>query len=178
MIQKSSIQRVAELFFKEPSKKHYLKEISRKLGIAHTSVKNNLNKLKSENFIIEYIEIKGERKFPTYKANFNNIGYRTNKIKTNIALIIESELVKYLVDNIMPKSIILFGSYLRGEDIEESDIDIFIEGKKENIRLDKFENILGRKIQLHFKDNFKKYPKELKNNIANGFVLYGYLKVY
>ena len=78
----------------------------------------------------------------------------------------------------MPKVIILFGSYCRGEDIEESDIDIFIESKKQEINLDRFERALKRKIEIHFNDNFNNYPKELKNNILNGCVLYGYLEAF
>jgi len=78
----------------------------------------------------------------------------------------------------MPKVIILFGSYQRGEDIEESDIDIFVEGKKEELNLDKFKKQLKRNIQLHFQEDFKKYPKELKNNIVNGIMLDGYLEAY
>ena len=78
----------------------------------------------------------------------------------------------------MPNDMILFGSYARGEDLENSDIDIFLECKKEEINLSNFENHLNRKIQLHFKDNFKNYPKELKNNIVNGIVLDGYLEAF
>ena len=35
-----------------------------------------------------------------------------------------------------PKSIVLFGSYQKGEDIENSDIDIFVECKKEKLNID------------------------------------------
>ena len=78
----------------------------------------------------------------------------------------------------MPKTIVLFGSYRRGEDVEESDIDIFLECKKENVNVERFEKKLGRKIQLHFQENFNAYPKELKNNIINGIVLSGFLEGY
>ena len=76
----------------------------------------------------------------------------------------------------MPQSIVVFGSYQKGEDTEDSDIDIFVEANEEKINLEKFEKLLNRKIQLHFNPNFKTYSKELKNNIANGWVFGGYLK--
>ena len=77
-----------------------------------------------------------------------------------------------------PKSIVLFGSYQRGEDIENSDIDLFIESKKEKLDINIFEKKLKRKIELHFKEDFTSYPKELKNNIINGIVLSGFLEGY
>jgi predicted nucleotidyltransferase len=78
----------------------------------------------------------------------------------------------------MPKSIVLFGSYSRGEDIESSDIDIFVECKKEQVNIIKFNKKLKRNIEIRFKENFNKYPKELKNNIINGIILSGFLEGY
>ena len=78
----------------------------------------------------------------------------------------------------MPKSIVLFGSYQKGEDSENSDIDLFVECDKEELDVKIFEKKLGRKIELHFKKDFTLYPKELKNNIINGIVLSGFLEGY
>ena len=62
--------------------------------------------------------------------------------------------------------------------MEGSDIDLFVECRKEEINLKRFEKKLGRKIELHFNENFLSYPKELKNNIINGMVLSGFLEGY
>ena len=59
MLQKSSIERVAEFFFQHPSQSHYLMDISRSIGLAHTSVKGNLIKLLAWGLIQERIEIRG-----------------------------------------------------------------------------------------------------------------------
>jgi predicted nucleotidyltransferase len=174
MLQKSSIDKTAEIFFLSPTKKHYLMDISRKTGLAHTSVKANLEILTKKGFIIESIEKRGERKFPLYHANLDNKSFRKYKTIHNFMSI--SELIEYIQEKSMPKSIVLFGSYQRGEDTEDSDIDLFIECKKEEFDLKPFEKKLERKIQLHFNENFKKYPIELKNNIINGIVLSGYLE--
>ena len=178
MLQNSSILKTIGIFFKEPTKKHYLMDISRKIKIAHTSVKNNLKNLIKRNMIIEYIEKKGTRKFPVYTANITTRAFKKYKIIYNITTLMESQTIDYIEDTFAPKSIVLFGSYRRGEDIEESDIDLFIECKKGTINLDKFEKKLGRKIELHFKEYFTSYPKELKNNIINGVVLSGFLEGY
>lgn len=178
MLQQSSVDKTAEVFFINPTKKHYLMDISKKIKLAHTSVKKNLNKLLKLKIIIKSIEKKGKRKFPLYKANLNNKNFIKYKISYNISSILESKFIEFIKSKLMPKSIILFGSYQKGEDTEKSDIDIFIECKKEKLDITSFEKKLGRKIELHFNDNFNSYPKELKNNIINGIVLDGFLEGY
>ena len=172
------MQRTAEIFFVYPTKYHYLIDISRKIGLAHTSVKENLDKLVKLGLVTESAEKKGGRKFPLYKANIDNKLFRKHKAIYNLLSILESNLVESIEEKLMPKSIVLFGSYARGEDTEGSDIDLFVECKKEQLIIDKFEKKLNRKIELHFNENFKVYPKELKNNIINGIVLSGFLEGY
>jgi len=176
MLQKCSVLKIAEVFFNEPTKAHYLIEISKKSKIAHTSVKKHLLTLKKQSIITEYSEKKGKRDFPIYKANIEDKEYRFYKKIHNQIQLKRTGLVDFLKDKLMPSTIILFGSYARGEDVEDSDVDIFVTCKKEDIDLAEFEKILNRKIQLHFKQEFKDYPKELKNNIINGIVLEGYLE--
>lgn len=178
MLQKSSIDRTAEVFFVNPTKKHYLMDISRTVGLAHTSVKKNLDKLVKSGLITESIEKKGGRRFPLYQADLDNKTFKKHKTIYNISVILQSKLIEFIEEKLMPKSIVLFGSYPRGEDIEKSDIDLFVECKKEELDLKSFEKRLGRKIELHFNDNFDSYPKELKNNIVNGIVLSGFLEGY
>ena len=72
MLQKSSMFRTSEIFFVSPTKKQYLMDISRSIGLAHTSVKKNLDKLVKLGLITESVEKKGKRKFPFYKANIDS----------------------------------------------------------------------------------------------------------
>jgi len=178
MLQECTILKIAEVFFYEPTKPHYLLEISKKSKIAHTSVKQCLHQLKKQSLIRESIEKRGKRSYPIYHADTNSPHYKKYKQINNVLKLEESGLINYLKDKCMPKVIILFGSYSRGEDLEESDIDLFIESKKEELELKKFERQLHRKIQLHYKENFHDYPRELKNNIINGTILSGYLEVF
>lgn len=177
MVQKSNMDKIAELFFRYPNKEWYLKEISRTTKIAHTSVNNYLKKLISKNIIIKNQVKKGKRNFPYYKANILSKRYKIQKIIHNFSSILNSEIISYLHDKLMPKSIVVFGSYQKGEDLEDSDIDIFVEASEEKIDLKKFEKKLNRKIQLHFNKNFKSYPIELKSNIVNGWIIDGYLDI-
>jgi predicted nucleotidyltransferase len=92
--------------------------------------------------------------------------------------VIEDLIKEY--DN--PETIVLFGSFAHGEDIEKSDIDILIittnESKgKINKTLISFEKEINRKISIHVLPNLHKSSEEFKNNTANGITLHGYLKV-
>ena len=178
MLQKSSMWRTLEIFFLYPTREHYLMDISRKINLAHTSVKKNLDKLVKLSIIKETVKKQGERKFPIYEAAINSRNYKKYKLIYNLSSILESGLIDFIEQKLMPRSIILFGSYQKGEDAEESDIDLFVECKEEKIEIGKFEKILKRKIQLHFNENFSMYTKELKNNIINGITLAGFLEGY
>ena len=74
--------------------------------------------------------------------------------------------------------IILFGSFLRGEDTEESDVDLFVEAPGQKLKFTRFEKRLGRRVELHFNESFHSYPTELKNNLVNGLVVHGFLEGY
>lgn len=176
MLQKCSIFKVLEVFFNEPSKEHYLMEISKKSGIAHTSTKKYLQELIKLLIIKENLEKKGKRIFPLFIVNLESQKYLHYKKLSNQDKLIESNLIDYLKDNIMPECIVVFGSYQKGEDDETSDIDIYVQSNKKELNLSSFEKKLKRKIQIHFQLKFKNYPEELKNNIINGVVLYGYLE--
>lgn len=178
MFQKCSILTVAGIFFKEPTKNHYLIEISRKAELSHTSTKKHLQALAKLGIIKETIEKKGGRKFPLFRADLNSKNYKEYKRIYNLLELKKYPLIGFLKDSLMPKCIVLFGSYQKGEDVEDSDIDLFVECKEEKLNLAHFAKKLGRNIQLHFKEDFKKYPPELKNNIINGLVVEGYLEAF
>jgi predicted nucleotidyltransferase len=151
-----------------------MREICRNLNLGAPSVLNHLKELQKEDFIIR--EKKGI--YPTYRANRDNEKFKLYKKLNTVLRINETGLLNYIYDNCLPEAIILFGSAALGEDIEESDIDIFIVSKNKNLNLEKYNKILKRKVNLFFEDNFSRLSKELKNNIINGVVLKGYLKVY
>ena len=75
-------------------------------------------------------------------------------------------------------AIIVFGSYAKGEDVENSDIDLYIETpSKKEIKLEKFGKILKRKIQIFFYKNIHEIKNiDLANNIINGIILNGFIE--
>lgn len=178
MLQKCSIYKTLEIFFQYPTKNFSVREISRRINLAHTSVKNNLKKLENSKLIKEKKEKKNTRIFPYYCANYQNKRFTKEKKYYNLKSLEESKLIDYINNQIMPKCIVIFGSFQIGEDIENSDIDVFVESEEEKLDINRFEKKLNRKIQLHFRKSFNNLPKELKNNIINGIVISGFLEVF
>jgi len=179
MLQKDNRYRILRIFFEDPSPKgigFQLREVSRKVAIATPSVKKYLTELEKEGLIVNVKHrIHG---YPVYYANRDNDNFKFLKRLDTLMKIKESGLLEYLSESCMPDVIILFGSSASGEDLKDSDIDLFVASKDEKLSLDKFEKHLNRKISILFSDSFGRMSKELKNNIINGVILKGYLKVF
>jgi len=179
MLQKDNRHEVLGIFFEDPLPKgvgFQLREISRKVRIAPTSVKKYLRELIDEDLVTkEKHRIYG---YPVYYANRDNEYFKFLKKLDTMINIKESGLLDYLSDECMPDVIILFGSAAMGEDLKESDLDLFLQSKKTKLNFDKYEKVLKRRINPFFGDNFNLLSNELKNNILNGAILKGYLKVF
>ncbi len=179
MSQKDNRKKILRIFFDDPSPKgigFQLREISRKVAIATTSVKRYLTELEKENLIIKTKHrIYG---YPVYYANRDNEDFKFFKKLDTIIKIKESGLLEHLAEKCMPDVVILFGSASQGEDLKESDLDLFVMSKEKKLNLEKFEKELNRRINLFLKEDFNKLSKELRNNIINGVILKGYLKVF
>ena len=89
----------------------------------------------------------------------------------------ESGLRDYLQKESLPSSIILFGSGAKATFTEKNDIDIFVEANETKLELTKYEKKINHKINLLFEQNINNLSKELRNNIINGVVLYGFTKI-
>lgn len=161
-------EKVMELLFNFPNKKFHIRELSRILKISAPSVSKAIKQLEKENLIIS------EKRFLVeIKANLNQ-DFRNLKRVYNLKTIYNSGLFNYLTEKFQIDTIILFGSYSRGEDVEKSDIDIAIIGKEKKLDLENYEKKLNKKINLEFLD-LGKITKELKDSIINGIVLNGYI---
>ncbi len=179
MLQKDNRYKILRVFFEDPSPKgigFQLREISRKVAIAPPSVKKYLTELEKEGLIVKAKHrIYG---YPVYYANRDSENFKFLKRLDTIIMIKESGLLDYLSESCMPDVIILFGSSSRGEDQKDSDIDLFVMAREERTDLSKFGSRLNRKVNLLFNEDFSSLSKELRNNILNGVILKGYLKVF
>ncbi len=174
MLQDYTIYKILQEFFDCPGKNFQMREISRNTKISQPSVINHLRKLIKEELVIR----ENKSIYPTYIANRDNEKFRVYKKIDMLLRLYDSKIINYIYDECSPKVIILFGSASMGEDIETSDIDLFVDSKSKELKLEKYEKILKRKINILYEENFKKISKELKNNILNGIMIKGYLKVF
>ncbi len=115
-----------------------------------------------------------------YTADRGSKTFVLEKRLYNIKQLFDSGLIDFLTKEFSNPAIIVFGSYSKGEDIENSDIDLYMETpKKQEPDLKRFEKVLKRKIQLFAFSNIHKIPNpELSNNIINGVLLNGFLEVF
>ena len=176
MITKSIKETIKEYYFITPTAKLRVREIERKLKLPLPSVIRYCKDLKQEG-ILKTITT-GNVVF--YTADRTNEIYLLEKKLFNIKQIHCSGLLNYIKETLNNPAIILFGSYSKGEDTENSDIDLYIEtNSKKIINLEKFEKILQRKIQVFKYNNIKKIPNiHLANNIINGITLNSYIEVF
>lgn len=173
MLQKSSSWLVLKQFLEKPEEKHQIREISRNIDLATTSVKKHIDKLIQQNLVFEKKDI-----FKYYGANFDNDDFRFYKKINSLISLKESELLEYLENQTGAEAIILFGSTVKGEDTSNSDLDLYVQAPSQKLSLKEFEQKLNKKIQIFFYEDINKVPKELRNNILNGIKLKGYLKVF
>jgi len=107
------------------------------------------------------------------KLNLDDYHVVQLKRADNLRQIYETGFAEFLEERFAGATIILFGSYSRGEDTVTSDIDIAVIGRKEKtVKLQQFEKRLKRKINISFYDDFKIH-KNLRESLCNGIVLCG-----
>jgi len=167
---------IAEYFFSNPTVRIRVRQIERTLKLPLPSVIKYCKELKKEGILAK--ERIGNVFF--YKANRENEKYLLEKKLYNIKQLYETGLIEFIRKELANPSIVVFGSYAKGEDIEKSDIDLYIETpSKKEIDLKNFEVLLNRRIQIfqHKKLKDIKNP-HLANNIVNGIVLNGFIEVF
>jgi|SRR3972149_7788462 len=168
MIQKSSYDKVLEVFFKEPIKIHFIREISKRISLAQTSVRNHMKQIEKEKLIMK----KESKPFDGFIANRENEKFLFYKQIYNLYSLFDIKME--IIHKIAPKTMVLFGSYQRGEDIEGSDIDLLVVSKvKKEINLEKYEKELSRKLHLTFIKDIGDLDESVVENIKNGWVIYG-----
>ncbi len=164
--------KILKLFFDRPLHNFQLREISREIGLALPSVRNHVISLVKERFVIK--EHPGI--YDSYKASTSET-FRRHKKHDMILRIQESGLLEALDDVFAPSAVVLFGSASNGHDTEKSDIDLLIVAEERLFDASRFEKILKREVSLQFNPDPKKIEPGIMNNIINGVVLDGYLKV-
>lgn len=176
MIRKNIKELIKGYFFLNPTSKLRVRQIEKTLKLPLPSVIKYCRELIKEG-ILTTIKT-GNVIF--YTADRANEKFLLEKKLFNIRQIYQSGLIDYLRQELSNPVIVLFGSYAKGEDIETSDIDIYIETPSKNeTSLDEFERKLQRKIQVFQHRSITEIKNNnLANNIINGITLNNYVEVF
>lgn len=166
-----SEKKVLDVFFDNPTGEFYIREIARLTGLNPNTVINVTEKLLKDNLI------KKDKKRHVVELSASiNEKFKTKKRVRNLEKLYDSGLIDLLSSFYKPESIVVLGSYSSGEDILNSDVDLFIVSKKEGTAdIRKFEKMLKRKIHILVSD-YSKISEEFYTNLINGIVLYGSIR--
>ncbi len=167
---------VLELFIKNPYERYYLRETSRILDISPMTVKRAFDLLVKERLLARE-EFKNQILF---RANMNSPAFKHMKIAYNLAWLEKKDVVEFLKEKLTGlSSLILYGSYAKGENDEKSDIDLLaisISPKKRTFRL---MELIGNEASLliftpsEWEEQAKKNKAFYLDVITEGIVLYG-----
>lgn len=177
MIRKNIKRKIEEYFFVNPTARCRVRQLEKELGLPLPSIIRYCKELKNEG-ILKTVKT-GNVVF--YTADRSSRNFLLEKRLYNIKSLYESGLVDFLIKESSNPAIIVFGSYARGEDIETSDIDLYVETPSKNeIKTPRsYGKTLKRRIQLFVHKNAGEIKsKELANNILNGTVLNGFVEVF
>ena len=176
MIKINIKERVKRYFFQNTTEKLRVRQIERVVKVPLPSAIRYAKELVNEH-ILKSEKIAG---ITLYSANRTSPQFILGKKLYNLVALEDSGIIDRIKEEYHNSPIIRFGSFARGEDIEESDIDLFVESpSKKKINLTQHEKKLKRKIQLFVYKNLEDIPnKDLRNNIINGMTLNGFVEVY
>jgi len=135
-------QKVLNFFLDYPGKEFVEREIREVVSISKSGTNYALRELVKSNFINMY----KKGKIHLYSLNYENPVVKQLKV---LKMIIYIQPVLKKLESLSSK-VILFGSSSRGEDIKDSDIDLFVisNNKKEEIESQINKLKLKRKVQI------------------------------
>jgi len=165
-------QEILRLLFVKVGTPLNQRQIANLLEVSPPAVMKALPGLEKESLL----KIQQDKETKRWSIELNRDSHKVMQLKRadNLKLIYETGLADFLEKEFAGATIILFGSYSRGEDIINSDIDIAVIGRKEKgLDLTEYETELERKININFYPSFKGIHKHLKENLCNGIMLVG-----
>ncbi|BAI61505.1 conserved hypothetical protein [Methanocella paludicola SANAE] len=167
--------RILKLFFDGPNVRLHVREVARRSGLTPRGAQKILRSLKQSGLLCS--ESTGV--VNNYWGNYENEKFIGLKRSLNLYSLYSTGLLLAIEAYYRyPKCIILFGSYSRGDDTADSDIDIaIVTSMKDLPDTIIYEKLLKRKIGLHLISNVKQEDANFINTLINGIVMSGYLDV-
>ena len=174
-IMKSKEENVLELFFNSPTKHWHFEEIIKESNIVRSKGNIWLKKFVSGG-LIKKINKKGQ--MPYYVSRYDCYEYKFKKKIFALNKLHQSGFLNHLSSLNKVNSIIIFGSFARSDWYKDSDIDVFIYGSAEGLKIVDYELKLNRDIQLFICKNQKELNmlgEGLIKNIIKGNLIKGNL---
>lgn len=161
-----------EPFFEDCYRRVGVREYARVVGVSPPTASTMLKALEKEG-VLKMEKYKRELLFYANKDSRDFIDLSRIYWRRRL-----SDLLFFIEKRTVNPSVILFGSLAKGEAKGDSDIDLAVFGPKKTLDLKVFEKGLGRAIQIFmFNSLVEVRSKELANNIANGYVLSGKIRI-
>jgi predicted nucleotidyltransferase len=167
---------ILKLFIENPHNSYYLRESARLLKMDPMTVKRALTLFVADGILLK----KEEKNQILYKANIDSHAFRYLKISYSLSWLQKKGVPEFLQHHMNTvTSILLFGSYAKGENDAESDVDILTISLSKNMPVAKLSRLLKRDVNLI---NFTpaQWSQQSKTNkafyldvILDGIVLYG-----
>ena len=158
-------------FFEDCYRRINVREYAKIIKNSPPTASKILYSLEKEKILLKH-EDRNYLFFYANKENKKFIGFSKIYWESKLA-----DLTDFLDKQLVNPTVILFGSLSKAEVTPNSDIDLVIIAHKKELNLNKFENLLKRKIQVFWFNSFENIKdKELKNNILNGHILSGRIK--
>jgi len=163
-------EKILQLFFSDPSKKYYLRELERILGISVGNIRRELLSLEKAGLFkrekagnqVYYFLNKDSALF----EDFKNIVFKTIGIQGRL----KEELKRIKGIN----RAFIFGSFAKNKENSSSDIDLMIIGEVDEdfliSRISKLENLFKREINYHLIDEEEWKEKSKKDSFIKAVI--------
>ncbi len=177
MASKSKEDNVLKLILENsPLKEWHFESIVKEAKVTKAVANKWLKKYVKEG-LLKHIKEKG--KFPYFTAGSNNPIYYSLKRVYAMEQLHNSGLIPRLLSIKNAKTVILFGSIIRGDWYKDSDIDIFVFGNLPEFNKQIYELKLGKHIEMHTFQNKREIQSVktgLIKNVINGYVVKGQIQ--
>ena len=168
---------VLQLFLENsPLKEWHFSEVVKEAKVTRAIANKWLKKYVAEG-MLRYVKEKG--KFPYFTVGSNNVTYYSSKRMYALQQLYHSGLIPSLLALSSAKTVIIFGSMVKGDWYKDSDVDVFILGDASGFNKSVFEKRLGKHIELHVfadKKEVRAVKTGLIKNVVNGYVVKGELQ--
>jgi len=159
-------------FFEDCYRRYSVREYARSFKISPPTASKILKKFNKEGLL----KVTKENNYLFFWAD------KENKLFINLSRLYWmyelEDFTKYINNIFIDPTVILFGSLSKAETKIDSNIDIAIFANKKELNIQEFEEKLKREIQIFiFKSPKDISNKELLNNILNGFILEGKVRL-